>query len=177
MCRELAELAMGLARNAAQAAGFEWPANPLAPQPPQAEPAPTPHQAATPHTHPDHTPRPETASPNLAFTRLMRGIKQIMALEAAITATQQASIEKAARQASNHAFIESFKTKPAAPQPTPEPSRPEPSPARAHTADPPSLLASISRDLGIDLEDPTLADRLPTFFRPAPQTQPTGPPD
>ncbi len=152
MCRELAELGMESARNAAQAARHEWTAQPE-PAPP---PAPRPAQSPRPQTQSD-TPRRETASPSLALARTTHAIRQIIELETRIAAAYRAELDRIADRATTRAYrAAESQPKPAAPQPR----------LTAPSREIPSLLANISRDLGIDLEDPTLSSRLPSFHHP-----------
>ena len=166
MCREMAELGMDIARLAAQAAREEW-ASPPVPRP-QSQAAKPPQARRTPRQPGLAEPRERPASPTLAFTRLTHAIRAIIALEARLAAAARQADEQAARHANDRAYLQAL-------QATPKPTQPSPAPAPPRKAAPdanpvPSLLATLSRDLGIDLEDPTLPDRVAAFF------PPTGPP-
>ena len=160
MCREFAELGLEMARNAAQAAREEW--TPPADAPPTPTPQPkTRTKPATPH--PDA--RRETASPSLAFARITNAVHRIINLEATLSDRHKAELQAAADAAHARACLaRNTQTPPAAPVP------PAPNRSSRKQDDIPSILANISREIGIDLEDPTLASRLPSFHRP------TGPP-
>ena len=175
MCREMAELVMDLARDTAHAARQEWPEPPPANHTPTA-PQPRPAQAPRHQTRRTDSDRHEHPSPIVAFTRLVAAFRQIVTLEIQLAAIQQAETDRNARLASNRAFGERHRAEAR--------QTPQPSPTHPHTPKPtatpreiPSLLSTLSQDLGLDLEDPTWPDRLSTRPRPAPETQPTGPPD
>ncbi len=153
MCREMAELGLEIARHAAQAA--LRPAT--TPQTPDPIAEPTPRGPTTPAAQRHHT-----LDAAAIFTRLVRAIRQILELEAKLSETQKALADRAAQRASDRAAFHLERS-----------PKPAEAPPPAKTRQIPSLLANISREIGIDLQDPTLADRLPTFLR---QTDPTGPP-
>ena len=154
MCCELAEIGMESARNAAQAARREWDAQPE----PAPLPAPRPAQSPRPQTQSD-TPRRETASPSLALARTTHAIRQIIELETRIAAAYRVQLDRAAEIASARAYLAAEPK----PKPATQPVRPNP---RARHEDVPSILANISREIGIDLQDPTLPPRLPSLLRP-----------
>ncbi len=157
MCRELAELGMEAARNSAQAARHEWDARPQSPEPVQ-PPKPA-SLTPRPQTQSD-TPRRETASPSLALARITHAVRQIIELEGRIAAAYRAELDRAADRAATRAY------RAAESQPKPAPT-PLPNQARTpQSREIPSLLANIGREIGIDLQDPTLATRLPSFHHP-----------
>ena len=166
MCRRLAELALELTENAAQAARAEWAAKPAA-QAPEPEPRPQP-------------PQRDSTSPSLAFSRYAHALRETIALEARLAADQAAQAERSASRATQTAFFRAEASRrqqpPEAPPPAPHhPRSPEPTTQTTQTTDPeiPSLLANLSRDLGIDLTDPTPSQRFPPFLLP-PAAPPSG---
>ncbi len=157
MCRELAELGLESARNTAQAARQEWEA-----QPHPQEPAQTalPARARFPRrqTQSD-APRRETASPSLALARITHAVRQVIELETRIAAAYRAELDRAADRAAFSAYrAAEAQARPAAVRHQAAPAAPD--------REIPSILANISREIGIDLQDPTLASRLPTFHHP-----------
>ncbi len=156
MCREFAELGLEMARSAAQAAREEW--TPPADAPPNPAPQ-TRTRTKPPSPHPDA--RRETASPSLAFARITNAVQRVMNLEATLSDRHKAELQAAADAAHARACLaRNTQAQPAAPV-APAPHRPT-----RKQDDIPSILANISREIGIDLEDPTLASRLPSFHHP-----------
>ncbi len=91
-------------------------------------------------------------------------MRRIIALEATLADRHKAELQKAADAA--HASACLARHTAAKPAPATPSSPPPYRPSRTLDDDIPSLLANISREIGIDLEDPTLASRLPSFHHP-----------
>lgn len=167
MCHELADLGMDMARNACRAGAHEWTAPATATEPTRSE-----HQPQRQKTPPDPAPRAESASPSLAFARITRAIHQIIALEVRVAADLAAKRDReetraaTARHRAAQAAREAQANTAAPPQRATPPSA-APQPARTARAydEIPSLLANLSREMGVDLENPSHANRLPTFLR------------
>ncbi len=155
MCRELAELGAEMARNTAQAAREEWHQAQPHPQPAKQAENPTP-KPTRPQPDTD-APKRETASPSLAFARITNAVRQVIALEATIAARYKADLDRIADKLAARAY-RAAEAQPTALTPRPTHTPPDPKI--------PSLLANIGREIGIDLQDPTLATRLPSFHHP-----------
>ena len=167
-CRELAELGLDMARSI-HAARQAWCATQAAREP-APQPAPTPEPQPAQAAAPTHTPRHATANLGAAFARIVRAVESILALEARIAAEQAAIAQAAAEKIATRAYFAAEKAA-RNPQPAPAPQSREPAPEpprptqtrSANCPEIPSLLATISREIGIDLQDPTLSSRLPRF--------------
>ncbi len=153
-CQELIELGMDMARDAARDVKDARQAR---------DEASRPKRDAEPDAK---TPAHRITDPSARFERLARCVRHTILLEAHIAAQQNQADAKAARIAADREAIARLeKTRLAAPA-TPRAEQAERLPREsfpmpASDAEIPSILANISRELGIDLTDPTLSDRLP----------------
>ncbi len=134
-------------------------------------------QAGAPFTGGPATPTPTRADPVLAFTRLASCVRQTMSLENTIATERAVITDRASERERNRATIAALYATPPKPPatatPQPKPPTAPPTAARQSPTTPiqaartddnpfPSILDNISREIGIDLTDPTLASRLPT---------------